>query len=156
MTGWSLGGYYAPRAAAFEKRFALCAVWGANHNWAEVQQRRQSREGRNPVPHYWEHVMWAFGKHSVSDFMEYSKGMTLNGVIQNISVPFLVTHGENDQQISVEYAHQSYDQAVNSPKREIKIFTCDEGGIEHCSTDNIEPTRSYFSDWIADTFQAEN
>jgi dienelactone hydrolase len=26
IVGWSLGGYYAPRAAAFEERFALCVV----------------------------------------------------------------------------------------------------------------------------------
>jgi hypothetical protein len=31
IMGWSLGGYYAPRAAAFEKRFKLCIAWGANH-----------------------------------------------------------------------------------------------------------------------------
>jgi len=37
MMGWSLGGYYAPRAAAFEKRFALCVAWGANHFWGELQ-----------------------------------------------------------------------------------------------------------------------
>jgi len=38
LHGVSLGGYYAPRAVAFEPRFALGAVWGANHNWGEVQQ----------------------------------------------------------------------------------------------------------------------
>ena len=56
MTGISLGGYFAPRAVAFEPRFASGAVWGANHNWAEVQQKRLRREGENPVPHYWAHV----------------------------------------------------------------------------------------------------
>ncbi|WP_020638681.1 hypothetical protein [Amycolatopsis balhimycina] len=30
IVGWFLGGYYAPRAAAFESRFALCVAWGAN------------------------------------------------------------------------------------------------------------------------------
>ena len=29
MMGWSLGGYFAPRAAAYEERFALCVAWGA-------------------------------------------------------------------------------------------------------------------------------
>ncbi|HSG34277.1 MAG TPA: alpha/beta hydrolase, partial [Sphingomonadaceae bacterium] len=61
MTGISLGGHFAPRAVAFEPRFASGAVWGANHNWREVQDRRIRREGENPVPHYWQHVFWAFG-----------------------------------------------------------------------------------------------
>ncbi|MGY1826512.1 alpha/beta hydrolase family protein [Blastococcus sp. SYSU DS0541] len=55
IVGWSLGGYYAPRAAAFEKRFALCVAWAANHDWGAVQRRRKEREGERPVPHYWEH-----------------------------------------------------------------------------------------------------
>ena len=61
LAGISLGGYYTPRAVAFEPRFALGAVWGANHNWGEVQHRRVAREGDRPVPHYWEHVQWVWG-----------------------------------------------------------------------------------------------
>ncbi|WP_227648534.1 alpha/beta hydrolase family protein, partial [Klebsiella pneumoniae] len=41
MEGVSLGGYYCPRAVAFEPRFACGVVWGANHDWLEVQQRRR-------------------------------------------------------------------------------------------------------------------
>ena len=62
LAGWSLGGYYAPRAAAFEKRLALVVAWGANHNWGAVQRRRLEREGERPVPHYWEHVLWVWGQ----------------------------------------------------------------------------------------------
>ena len=42
--------------------------------------------------------------------------VNLNGVVEQITCPFLITHGENDRQINVAYAHQSYDQAVNSPQ----------------------------------------
>jgi hypothetical protein len=45
VVGWSLGGYYAPRAAAFEKRLALVVAWGANHDWGAVQRRRLSARG---------------------------------------------------------------------------------------------------------------
>lgn len=31
MMGWSLGGYYAPRAAAYEKRFSLCVALSLIH-----------------------------------------------------------------------------------------------------------------------------
>jgi dienelactone hydrolase len=152
MMGWSLGGYYSPRAAAFEKRFALCVAWGANHNWGELQKRRLAREGDRPVPHYWDHVMWVWGKKTLEEFMTFTPAVSLNGVVERISVPFLITHGANDRQIPREYAHQSYDQAVNSPRRELKFFTEREGGVEHVSADNIEPVRSYIADWIADRF----
>jgi len=151
MTGISLGGHYAPRAVAFEPRFASGAVWGANHNWAEVQQKRLKREGENPVPHYWAHVMWVFGASDMEAFHAKSADMNLNGVMDRIAVPFLVTHGSEDRQISVDYAHQSYDQLTSSPRRELKIFTAREGGVEHVGADNMSFGRDYIADWFADT-----
>ena len=151
MTGISLGGHFAPRAVAYEPRFASASVWGANHNWAEVQQKRIRREGENPVPHYWAHVFWVFGASDMEDFLEKTEGMNLNGHMDRIKVPFLVTHGEQDRQIGLEYAHQAYEQLTNSPKRELKIFTPREGGVEHVGADNMSYGRDYIADWFADT-----
>lgn len=151
ISGISLGGYYVPRVAAFEPRYASGAVWGANHNWAEVQIKRMNNEGENPVPHYWKHVWWVFGAKDQDDFLQKTAGMDLNGVMEKIKMPFLVTHGENDRQIGIEYAHQSYDQLTNSSKRELKIFTDREGGVEHVGADNMSFGRSYIADWFAET-----
>lgn len=152
MFGLSLGGYFAPRAAAFDKRFALCAVLGANHDWGEMQKRRLAREGDRPVPHYWDHVMWVFGKSSLDEFMAFAPSMCLDGVVEQIEVPFLVTHGQNDRQIPVEYAHRSYAQAVNSPERELRIFTEADIEVEHCGADNGTIGRDFIADWIAERF----
>ena len=115
IMGISLGGYYTPRAVAGEPRFALGAVWGANHNWGEMQRRRLEREGELPVPHYWQHCMWVWGANDMDEFKAMWPDITLDGVLDRVRVPFLVTHGINDRQIPVEYAHQTYDQLVNSP-----------------------------------------
>lgn len=151
MTGISLGGHFAPRAVAYEPRFASGAVWGANHNWREVQDKRMKREGENPVPHYWAHVMWAFGTDTMEDFLERSTDMNLNGHMDRIKVPFLVTHGAEDRQISVGYADDLYDQLVNSPRREKVIFTRREGGVEHVGADNMAYGLDLLSDWFAET-----
>jgi dienelactone hydrolase len=151
MTGISLGGHFAPRAVAYEPRFASGAVWGANHNWREVQDKRMAREGENPVPHYWAHVMWAFGASDLDDFLAKSEAMNLNGQMGRVRVPFLVTHGANDRQISPEYANDLYDQLVNSPRREKVIFTDREGGVEHVGADNMAYGRDLISDWFAET-----
>jgi len=151
MTGISLGGHFAPRAVAYEPRFASGACWGANHNWREVQDKRMQREGENPVPHYWAHVQWAFGATDMDDFLAKSQDMNLNGHMDRVKVPFLVTHGADDRQISVAYAHDCYDQLVNSPRRELKIFTAREGGVEHVGADNMAFGRDYIADWFADT-----
>lgn len=150
MAGISLGGHFAPRAVAFEPRFAAGAVWGANHDWAEVQQKRLKREGENPVPHYWAHVMWAFGARDMDDFLAKAEAMHLNGILDRIRVPFLVTHGSKDRQIALDYAQQTYDQLVNAPVRELKIFTEREGGVEHVGADNMAYARDYIADWMAE------
>ena len=151
MTGISLGGHFAPRAVAFEPRFASGACWGANHNWAEVQQRRLKREGQNPVPHYWNHVQWVFGAKDMDEFFKKIEGMNLDGVMERIKVPFLVTHGAHDRQIDVAYAHKSYEQLVNSPNRDLRIFTEREGGIEHVGADNMSFGTDLIADWFAET-----
>lgn len=149
VMGWSLGGYYAPRAAAFEPRLALCVSWGANHDWGALQQRRLQREGENPVPHYWEHVRWVFGHPDMAAFMAWAPRMTLDGVVERITQPYLVTHGEGDRQIPLEMAHRSYHAAINSTDRALRIFTPDDGGIEHVCADNMAPSRDFIADWVA-------
>jgi fermentation-respiration switch protein FrsA (DUF1100 family) len=76
--------------------------------------------------------------------------MHLNGVMERIRVPFLVTHGLKDRQIPLDYAHQSYAQLVNSPARELKVFTEREGGVEHVGADNMSYARDYIADWLAE------
>jgi dienelactone hydrolase len=148
--GVSLGGYYCPRAVAFEPRFACGAVWGANHDWREVQQARLKREGENPVPHYWKHVQWVFGAKDMDDFFAKAAHMHLNGVLDRIRVPFLVTHGESDRQIRLKYAHQTFEQLINSPKKDLFIFTAREGGVEHSSLDNPLNAGNQIADWLAE------
>ena len=149
--GVSLGGYYCPRAVAFEPRFAAGVCWGANHDWRDVQKRRLEKEGNFPVPHYWAHVCWVWGAKDIDDFMRIAEDVHLDGVVEKIRVPFLVTHGERDSQIPLKWAHRTYEQLVNSPKRELKIFTEREGGVQHSSFDNSINAGHYIADWVAET-----
>nr|WP_315220903.1 prolyl oligopeptidase family serine peptidase [uncultured Duganella sp.] len=151
MEGVSLGGYYCPRAVAFEPRFACGVVWGANHDWRDVQKRRMAKEGNLPVPHYWAHVRWVWGAKDNDDFMRIAEDVHLDGILDRIKVPFLVTHGEKDSQIPLHWAERTYEQLVNSPRRELKIFTDREGGVQHSSFDNSANAGAYIADWVAET-----
>ena len=149
--GVSLGGYYCPRAVAMEPRFACGVAWGANHDWRDVQKRRLEKEGDFPVPHYWAHVCWVWGAKDIDEFMRIAENVHLDGVVEKIRVPFLVTHGEKDSQIPLKWSHRTYEQLVNSSKRELKIFTDREGGVQHASFDNVINAGHYISDWVAET-----
>ena len=148
--GVSLGGYYCPRAVAMEPRFAAGVCWGANHDWRDVQKKRLQKEGDLPVPHYWAHVCWVWGAKDIADFMRIAEDVHLDGVVEKIRVPFLVTHGEKDSQIPLKWAQRTYDQLVNSPRRELKVFTDREGGVQHASFDNSINAGHYIADWVAE------
>lgn len=96
-------------------------------------------------------MFWAFGAKDMEDFLEKSQNMNLNGHMDRIKVPFLVTHGARDRQISVDYADDLYNQLVNSPRREKVIFTEREGGVEHVGADNMSYARDLLADWFAET-----
>jgi dienelactone hydrolase len=152
MMALSLGGYMAPRAAAFEPRFACCVAWGANYDWGAIQRgRAANKEASLPVPHYWDHVGWVFGKNSLDEIMEMSYKLTLKGILDRIRCPILVVHGENDRQIGLEFARKTVDECVNSKKAELYVHTLAEGGAEHCSVDNVPLTREVICDWVAET-----
>jgi fermentation-respiration switch protein FrsA (DUF1100 family) len=136
---------------AFEPRFAMGVIWGANHDWREVQRRRLLREGSFPVPHYWDHVRWVWGGKDIPEFMSIAENVHLDGILDRIRVPFLVTHGEKDSQIALHWAERTYEQLVNSPKRELKIFMAREGGVQHSSFDNSANAGAYIADWVAET-----
>jgi fermentation-respiration switch protein FrsA (DUF1100 family) len=90
------------------------------------------------------------GSRNLEEFMEFAPKMSLVGVVEQITVPFLITHGEDDTQIPLEYAHAQYDAAINSPRRELKLFTRAEGGSMHASADNMSVAASFISDWVSE------
>ena len=54
------------------------------------------------------------GTTDLDEFIDFADDVNLDGVVEQITVPFLIAHGANDRQIPLEYAHRSYEQAVNS------------------------------------------
>jgi len=157
MLAMSMGGYYAPRAAAFEPRIRACVCWGGNYDWGAVQRMRyeNSKAGR-PIPHFWEHLKWALGANSIEEGLAFADQINLRGILDRITCPILITHGENDRQIPVKYAQMTYDECVNSPRRELKIHTVQEGAAEHCGTDNTPIAVDYIADWLADVLGGHN
>jgi dienelactone hydrolase len=156
IQGLSLGGYYVPRAAAFEKRLACCVVLGAFFDGSQVMQRiTQQKDYARSVPDLDEQMMWVTGADSIENAAKFVTRLTLKGVAEKITCPLLVVHGANDRQVSVEHAQQTYNAAINSRDRKLIILCADDGGIEHCSIDNGPLSREIMSDWIAKVLHAE-
>ena len=150
LCGLSMGGYFAPRAAAFEPRIAACAAWGAMHDaFAIASPIVKGGEVDAPsVPSPMKHALWVFGLSSKEEFVEVFKKINLDGIVEKISCPLLVMHGENDRQVPLEQAIRTYEQATVADKT-LKIFTKEEGGAEHCQVDNRVVAADYAADWFS-------
>jgi dienelactone hydrolase len=96
--GVSLGGYYAPRAAAFEKRIKACIALSGPY------ERSASFEGR-PVLN-----VEAFRVRSKSNNLEeagkVAARMTLRGVAKNITCPIYIVAGSRDRLTSPDQARK--------------------------------------------------
>lgn len=148
----SLGGYYAPRAAAFEPRLKCCVAWGAQWDWHErvVARLNPNATTQRSVSHFADHLNWVFGQPSIEESMKIISQFKLDGVAQRIACPLLIVHGENDRQIPLAHAEALLNAATASPRKELKTFTLAEGGAEHCQADNGSLAVDYISDWIAE------
>jgi dienelactone hydrolase len=150
MMALSLGGYYAPRAAAFEKRFKCCVAWGAIYDYGHTVSERIGGKGEPSVPGYEEHANWVFGKETIEETLQVVRQMTLEGVADKITCPLLVIHGENDRQVPLWHAEKTIAAAVNSPDVKLKVCRLADGAAEHCGADNGPLIVDYMTDWVAE------
>jgi alpha-beta hydrolase superfamily lysophospholipase len=154
IMGYSFGGYYSSRIAAFEKRFAACIALTALHwdlaAWqTRIKQRNQSDPKSVAQSNF--QFRWVVNAATDDEAIEIARKFSLQDVARNITCPFLVTHGGNDRVVPPENAQKLYD-AVGSTRKTIKIFTAEEGGAEHAHVDNRQIGIDFAADWLAENF----
>ena len=155
VVAMSLGGYYAPRAAAFEKRLAASVAWGARwENSGSHGRILRDPNAARSVTNWVEHALWYYGAKTPDEAYSKIAQMTLEGIADRITCPLLVVHGENDRQVPTEQAERTVQAAVNSPRAELRVFTRAEGGAEHVGGDLFSPTIDYIADWVAEVLSA--
>jgi dienelactone hydrolase len=145
IVGSSLGGYYVARAAAFEPRLQAVVAWGANYDYHAVWHRRITVGGSIAAPMF--QLMYITGTETMEAALHHIKEFRLEPIAHRITCPFLIAHGIDDQQISIDDAKRMFE-AIGSEHKELKVFTGEDGGAAHCQFDNHLPALLYISDWI--------
>lgn len=143
----SLGGYYAPRCASKEPRFAACVAWGAIWDYHATWKRRIEAAYQTSLSVAGDHIAWVLGVDSVDDAMKKLEDFKHEGVVGDLKCPFLITHGEADAQIPVEDA-ESLLAAAGSTDKTLRVFSRDEGGAQHCQIDYSIRGASFIADWL--------
>jgi dienelactone hydrolase len=145
----SLGGYYAPRCASLEPRFAACIAWGAIWDYHAVWKRRIEAQFNASMSVPGHHIMWILGADSLDEALRRLEPFRLDGVVQKMRCPFLVVHGADDEQVPLADAQALYD-ACGSADKTIRVFTGEEGGAQHCQRDYLTLGCATMWSWFED------
>ena len=143
----SLGGYYAPRCASMEPRFAACVAWGAQWDYYAVWKKRIEAGFDLALSVPGQHIKWILGVDSYEAALKKLEPFRLDGVVQKMRCPILITHGGNDKLVPVSEAHKLYD-ACGSKDKTLRIFSIEEGGSQHCQRDYLTLAVAEMWNWF--------
>jgi pimeloyl-ACP methyl ester carboxylesterase len=173
LMGVSMGGYLAPRAAAFEKRIrALIANGGVFDFHAtarltpEMEKALDTREGAEETDRYVYEAMktnpsfrWSasnglftFGAGSPSEWLKMTRAYTLKGIAERITCETLVVDSENETALRGQ-AKALYD-ALRT-KKTFLMFTKEEGAEEHCQMGAMLISNARILDWLDERMRPE-
>ena len=136
--GMSMGGYYAPRSAAFEPRIKACVGNCGAYNYAEcfIVDSRPA-VSREAFLHY-------TGTKTEEEALQFAKRISLEGVAEKITCPLLVLHGKLDPLVPWEQGKRIVDEASSLDKQ----FVLYEEGIH--STSNVSYQSGPLTvDWLS-------
>lgn len=173
LHGWSLGGYLALRGATGEHRLAACIAdpglsdagagarkmllqFGATpEQVADLSTIDQSlldnamrfvESNRSLKWTVVQRGFWANGVDNLRDFLIKSNTFTLDGRIDMIQCPTLLTASEHDRVNTFEEIETFFSQ-LQCPKHLIKFYA-DRGAGDHCEMKNRSLVNRKILDWI--------
>jgi dienelactone hydrolase len=137
LYGWSMGSYWGPRVAAYDKRLKACV--GAMGVYLDKDVI--FNQGR---PAYKENYMYMSNIHDEAAFDRMAAQMTLEPLADKIQCPTLLAMGEFDELCPLEDAFKLY-RLLRCPK-EIWVFE-DEN---HVMGGRLPDFYTLVADWMAD------
>jgi len=145
----SLGGYYAPRCAALDHRYAACIAWGAQWDYHATWKKRIESGFKTSLSVPGHHITWILGVETMDEALIKLEPFKLDGVMQKMRCPFLLVHGAEDEQIPLADAQKQFD-ACGSKDKTFRIFTAEEGGAQHCQRDYLTLGVAEMWNWFED------
>ena len=171
LSGWSLGGHLAPRAASGEPRLAACIADPGQWSIAGLFRPLAVKLGASPetaanlgeleqpvIDRLWQFVVaspalkwkvvqrgfWVHGVDNLRDYLIQIERFTMDGRAGGITCPTLMTVAENDPLAAG--TQQFFDQ-LRCPRTLLR-FSAQEGAGDHCETANRSLLNRRALDWL--------
>jgi len=172
LMGISMGGYLAPRAAAFDRRIKACIANGGIFDFSENfyeslppeliellktdpekfnAEMEKAIEENTEARWFFDNGMWTFGVKSPADLVLALKKYTLQDVVKQIKCNMLVIESEADMFFKGQ-AKKLYDE-LECPKDFI-LFTKTETAQAHCQVGATAISNEIIFNWLDKIFKA--
>jgi fermentation-respiration switch protein FrsA (DUF1100 family) len=140
LWGVSLGGYYAARAAAFERRANACIALGGPYDWAATwdglpQLTREAFRVRSHCA-------------SPESARRHAATLSLDGIAQHITCPIYIMNGRQDRIVPSADAER----LAREVKGPVTLNMIEDGN--HVATNRAYRWRSDSADWMAEQLRA--
>ena len=136
MWGVSLGGYYAPRAAAFDKRIKACIALGGPFDWGAAW---------GGLPELTREAFRVRSHCKTQEEARKNAGMlSLEGVAKNITCPIFIVNGRLDRIVPAKDAER----LAREVKGPVELMMIEDGN--HIATNRAYRWRSQSADWMAE------
>jgi 2,6-dihydroxypseudooxynicotine hydrolase len=136
LWGVSLGGYYAPRAAAFEKRIKACIALAGPFDWGKAFDTLPAltQEAFRVRAHC----------KTLDDARKHAGTLSMVGLAQNITCPIFILTGKLDRVVPWRDAER----LANEVKGPVELMVIEDGN--HIANNRAYRWRSQSADWMAD------
>jgi len=140
IAGISLGGYYAPRAASFDKRIKACLALGGPYDWGEAFAG---------VPDLTREAFRVRSKSATLDEARRKAAtLTLKGIAHNITCPIYIMNGKLDRIVPAK----DCERLAAEVKGPVVLNLVDEGN--HIANNRAYRWRTQSADWMAEQLRA--
>ena len=133
----SMGSYWAPRVVAEDKRFKACAVSGV------CMEPGQYAIFNMSSPTFKLNYMYMAGYDDEAAFDEFCRSLSLRGVTANITCPYMVAAGEDDEHCDMKFVYELMGQ-IPAPKL-LYVFAGERHSIRN------PKARPLVVNWLIDT-----
>jgi 2,6-dihydroxypseudooxynicotine hydrolase len=140
LSGVSLGGYYAPRAAAFDQRIKACMALGGPFVWSEAW---------DGLPDLTREAFRVRSRCATEhDARRHAATLSLAGLAQRITCPIFIMNGRLDRIVPAQDAER----LAREVKGPVELLIVEDGN--HVANNRAYRWRPFAADWMAERLRA--